>query len=87
MTTVRGIISKIDILWSVDGVEIKMISGAVISSTTNSSMLYKDFYNISLLTTADEGKAYQCEGVINATPNLTVKSSLLLDVTGEYVII
>ena len=85
MTTVRGVISKIDIIWSSNGVEIKKISGAAISSSTNSSILYKDFYNISLLTTADEGKVYQCEGVINATPRLTVKSSLLLDVTGEYV--
>ena len=84
MTTVRGISSRVDIIWSSNGVEIKRIIGASISSSINSSILYKDFYNISLLTTAEESKAYQCEGVINATPNLTIESSILLDVTGKY---
>ena len=84
MTTVRGISSRVDIIWSSNGVEIKKIIGASISSSINSSILYKDIYNISLLTTAEESKAYQCEGVINATPNLTTESSILLDVTGKY---
>ena len=83
MTTVRGISSRVDIIWSSNGVEIKKIEGANISSSINNSIIYKDFYNISLLTTAEENKAYQCEGVINTTPNLTTQSSILLDVTGK----
>ena len=83
ITTVRGIASRIDILWSSDGVAIKQITGASISSSTSSSIQYKDFYNISLVTTAEEGKTYQCEGVINAIPNLTADSSVFLDVTGK----
>ena len=84
MTTVRGISSSIDIIWTSDGVEIKMIVGASASSSTNSSMLYRDFYNISLLTTAEEGTVYQCEGVINTTPNLTAESNISLDVIGKH---
>ena len=83
MTTVRGITSRIDIVWRSDGVEIKKTIGAVVSSSTISSILYRDFYNISLLTVAEEGRVYQCEGVINTTSNLTAESSITLDVFGK----
>ena len=83
MTTVRGITSRIDILWRSDGVEIKKTIGAIVSSSTVSSILYRDFYNISLLTTTEEGRLYQCEGMINTTPNLTAESSTTLDVFGK----
>ena len=82
MTTVRGLSSSIDIIWTNDGVEVNRTSGASISSSTNSSTLYRDIYNISLLTTVEEGRVYQCEGVINTTPNLTAESSITLDVVG-----
>ena len=83
VTTVRGITSRVDIVWYSDGVEIKRTSGVNISSSNSSSILYRDFYNISLLTTAEEGKVYQCRGVINATPNLTAESRVYLEVTGK----
>ena len=82
VTTVRGLSSSIDIIWTSDGVEINRMSGASISSETSSSILYRDFYNISLLSTAEEGRVFQCEGVINTTPNLTAESSTTLDVVG-----
>ena len=82
VATVRGLSSSIDIIWTSDGVEIKRTSGANISSSTSSSIVYRDFYNISLLTTAEEGRVYKCEGVINTTPNLTAESSITLDVVG-----
>ena len=82
VTTVRGISSSIDIIWTADDVEIKRTLGASISSLIGNSTLYRDFYNISLLTTAEEGIVYQCEGVINTTPNLTAESSTTLDVDG-----
>ena len=83
MTTVRGITSRIDILWRSDGVEIKKTIGASISFSTSSSIVYRDFNNISLVTTAEEGRVYQCEGVINTYPNLTAESSTTLDVFGN----
>ena len=83
MTTVRGITSRIDIQWRRDGVEIRKIIEVSVSSSTSSSILYRDFYNISLLTTAEDGRVYQCEGVINTTPNLTAESSIILDVLGK----
>ena len=82
VTTVRGLSSSIDIIWTSDGVEINRTSGARTDYSTSSSILYRDFYNISLLTTAEEGRVFQCEGVINTTPNLTAESSTTLDVVG-----
>ena len=81
ITTVRGISSSIDTIWKSDGVEIKRTFGASISSSTSSSILYRDFY-ISLLTTAEDGSVYQCEGVINTSPSLNAESSIILDVIG-----
>ena len=86
ITTVRGISSSIDIIWTSDGVEIRRILGANISSSTSSSIVYRDFYTISLLTTAEEGRVYRCEGVINTTPNLIAESNITLDVVGMVLI-
>ena len=83
VTTVRGISSRIDVIWRSGGVEIQRTIGARISSSTSSSIIYRDFYNISLLTTAEEGRVYQCEGVINAAPNLITESNITLDVVGK----
>ena len=83
VTTVRGITSSIDVIWRRGDVEIQRIVGARISSSTSSSIIYRDFYNISLLTTAEEGRVYQCEGVINTTPDLITGSNITLDVVGK----
>ena len=82
VTTVRGLSSSTDIIWNRDGVEIKRTLEASISSSTSSSILYRDFYNISLLTTAEEGRVYQCVGVVNTIPNLSSESSITIDVFG-----
>ena len=82
VTTVRGIMSRIDVVWTSDEVEIKKTIGANISSSTNSSILYRDFYNISLLTTAEEDKVYRCIGIVNAIPNLNSETSITIDVFG-----
>ena len=84
MTTVRGITSTIDIIWSRDGVEVKRTTGASITFSLGSSIVYRDFYNISLVTTNEEEKVYQCRGVINATPSLTAENNISLDLVGKY---
>ena len=84
ITTVRGITSRVDIVWSSNGVELKRISNASRSVTNNSSELYKDTYNISLLNTVDNGRVIQCEVVIMTNPMTTVaENSVTLDVTGK----
>ena len=83
VTTARGITSTIDIIWSSDGVEIKNTIGASVSGSNSSSTVYKDFYNILLLTTNEDGKVYNCKGAINSTPNLTAESNITLNVIGK----
>ena len=82
VTTVRGITSRVDIVWSSGGVELKRING-VSSTTMGNSLVYTDYYDIPQLTTTDDGRVIQCEGVINANASVIANDSITLDVTGK----
>ena len=84
VTTVRGITSRVDIVWSSDGTELERVEGVNISSMTSSTAVYTDTYTISLLTTSDDDKVYQCEVVINSNTTVATNNTIALDVTGEY---
>ena len=84
ITTVRGITSRVDIVWSSDGVELKRITNANTSFTINDNELYNDTFNIPLLSTSDDGRVFQCEMIIMATPSIIVTTNnITLDVTGK----
>ena len=83
VTTVRGITSRVDIVWSSDGTELQRMND-VSSTTMDNSLVYTDSYTISQLSTTDEGRVIQCEVVINASPSVMASDSITLDVTGEY---
>ena len=82
VTTVRGITSTVDIIWSSDGREFERMEGVNVSSTTDNSVVYADTYNISQLSTTDGGREYQCEVVINTSPPVMASNSVRLDVMG-----
>ena len=82
VTTVRGIISRVDIVWSSNDIELKRTEGIESSLTTNKSVIYMDFYTISQLGTVDEGRTYQCGIIINQQLPITVNKSITLDVNG-----
>ena len=85
ITTVRGITSRVDIVWSSNGVELKRIAKANTSFTINDSKLYKDTFNIPLLSTSDDGRVFQCEMIIMTTPSTIVTTTnVTLDVIGMY---
>ena len=84
ITTVRGITSRVDTVWSSNGVELKRITNANTSLTTNDSELYEDTFNITLLSTSDDGRVFQCEMVIMTTPSsIATTNNITLDVTGK----
>ena len=84
VTTVRGITSRVDIVWRRGGMELQRMSD-VSSTTMDNSLVYTDSYTISQLSTTDEGRVIQCEVVINASPSVVMASnSTTLNVTGEY---
>ena len=86
VTAVRGITSRVDIVWSSNGTELERMND-VSSTTMNNSLMYTHSYTISQLSTTDDGRVIQCEVVINTTPSVMATDSLTLDVTGEYCII
>ena len=83
VTTVRGITSRVDIVWSSGGTELERMND-VSSTMLSDSLVYTDSYTISQLSTTDEGRVIQCEVVINASPPVVASDSITLDVTGEY---
>ena len=82
VTTVRGVTSTVDIVWSSDGEMLQRIND-VSSTTMNNSLVYIDSYTISQLSTSDDDKMIQCEVVINANPLVMASDSITLKVTGE----
>ena len=83
ITTVRGITSRVDIVWSSNSSELKRTEGLTHSSTTNDSVLYTEFYTIPQLSTLDEGRTITCNFVINTTSPVTTTDSVTLNVTGK----
>ena len=86
VTTVRGITSRVDIVWSSDGRVLRRINDTT-ATTMNNSLVYRDSYTISQLNTTDDGRVIQCEVVINTSPSVMASDSITLDGTGEYYII
>ena len=84
VTTVRGITSRVDIVWSSNGVELKRSNNVSMSLTINNSELYEDTLNIALLSTTDDGRAFQCALVIMTTPSIVATDNILLNVTGKF---
>ena len=85
ITTVRGITSRVDTVWSSNGVELKRVTNANTSLTINDSELYKDTFTIPLLSTSDDGRVFKCEMIIMTTPSIVVATNnITVDVTGKY---
>ena len=83
ITTVRGITSRVDIVWSSNGVELKRIVDATESSANDSTEVYEDTYHIPLLSTIDDGRVIKCEIIIMTTPSIVTIKNVTLDVTGK----
>ena len=83
VTTVRGITSRVDIVWSSNDTELKRMNN-VSSTTMDNSLVYTDSYTISQLSTTDDSRVIQCEVVITASPSVMASDSIILDVMGKY---
>ena len=81
VTTVRGITSRVDIVWRNDFTEMRRMT----LNTMDNSLVYTDSYTISQLSTSDDGNMIQCEVEINASPTV-MASGTTLDVTGRYIL-
>ena len=81
--TVKGITSRVDIVWSSHSLELKRIEGLNHSSIYNDSVLYAELYTIPQLSTLDEGRTITCDVFINAISPVTATNSVTLNVTGK----
>ena len=84
VTTVRGITSRVDIVWSSSGLMLKRIEGFNHTSTSTNTVIYTDIYTIPQLNTSDEGRNLQCDIYINGILLVTASDSVTLNVTGKY---
>ena len=83
VTTVRGITSKMDIVWSSDGLELVRMNDVSLTTMDN-LLVYTTSYIISQLSTTDHGRVIQC-GIMNyASQSVMASDSITLNVTGEY---
>jgi len=86
VTTVRGITSRVDIVWGSDhSALLEMIENLNLTVRTPSSTSLTITYNIPQLSTEDENRLYQCEMVINTDPLVVAVSNITLNVTGKFV--
>ena len=82
--TVRGITSRVDVVWSSNGVDLETVE-ANVSSITNNSVEYTAYYTIVQLNETDDGRLYQCKVVINASPPLVTDDvNVTLNTISEY---
>ena len=81
VTTVRGITSRVDIVWSSATSVTATINGVAANYSMQDSMEFIASYNIPLLSTTDDGRMYQCKVVINTSPPVMATDSVTLDVT------
>ena len=82
VTTVRGITSRVDIVWSSDNTELERINNITVSMV-NLSVVYSENYTISQLSTSDHGRIIQCDVVINNSIRNTGTNEL--NVLGKFV--
>ena len=82
VTTVRGISSRVDTVWSSDGTVLSRINDTTATAMDN-SLVYTDSYTISQLNATDDGRVIQCEVVINTSPSVLAINSITLNLTSE----
>ena len=84
VTTVRGITSRVDIVWSSGGMEFQRVNN-VSSTMMSNSLVYTNSYNISLLNTTDDGRLFECQAMINANTLVQSSDNITLDVIGKII--
>ena len=72
---VKGITSKVDIVWKADGMEILRYNGNISENRT----FYVYYFNSSkTLTANDNNTVHQCQVIINRSPLINTTDSLML---------
>ena len=82
VTTVSGITSRVDIVWSSDDIVLRRINDTT-ATTMSNLLVYTDSYTITQLSTTDDDRVIECKVVINGSPSVMATNSVTLNVIGE----
>ena len=83
-TTVRGISSSVDIIWTTGGRVVRRVNNIMPVVGNDSVIIYTDTFEISSLSAIDNGRVYQCTVVINASPQVFSSDRFTLTFPGEH---
>ena len=83
-TTVRGITSTVDIIWTTGNTQVRRVNNVTASSNINSSSIYNDSFIIPSLNLSDIGSVYECEVLINSVLPITAKTDFTVPIPGLY---
>ena len=85
MSIPRGINSRVDIVWTRDGVEVERINDVSSNFSSPEVVVFTNIYTIPLLGTIDDDVMYECEVIVNSSAPFRIKHNTTLDVKGMYV--
>jgi len=78
---VRGITSRVDIIWTNDSnTQVRKANNVAASNILNTSAVYNDIFVIPSLDISDIGSVYQCEVIINSSPPIIVKDDFTIPI-------
>ena len=80
MSAPRGISSRVDVVWSRDGLEVEHIADISSNFSSSEVVVYTNIYTIPLLDTYDDDIVYECEVIINSSPLFKIKDNVTLHV-------
>ena len=81
--TVRGITSRVYIVWRRGNTTVKTIH-VTATSVMGNLLVYRDSYTIRQLSTSDDGAVYECRLTIQTSSGVTAHEIVRLNVTSEY---
>ena len=84
-TIVRGITSRVDIIWTTGDTQVRRVNNVIAISNINSTSVYYDSFIIPSLNISDIGIVYQCEVLINSVVPTTAKANFTIPIPGIYV--
>ena len=84
IVAVRGITSRVDIVWYGNGIQVRRIDNITASIINGTTAVYMDSLNISSLTRQHDGRLYSCQAIINNEPPTIAFSSIRLNVTCKF---
>jgi len=89
VAAVRGITSRVDIIWTSRFTTVRRVNGVTASIVNNSasignnSAVYTDRFITAPLSVSDNGRVYQCQVIINSNFIVSASSSITLDFLGK----